>query len=217
MNQENAYKYTDRQVREDFHLYEQLAAEYVTNYTGEFDLLLSYQLRIQAGLLLTVPMIRATLNCMRFDAQVTGLPEPKYEVNNVTQVDFAAKRRKPPVKWWMKEENPYVPPKPLYIELKTTWNKTYGISTWASAMRVHRVNPNSYFEYDTQTKEFNCKLWWRCKPGAYSMGKVPIELLNEVEAAAVVMSWPGWQLCRTCHDPTRFIPLRNYNFKVREA
>ncbi len=113
---EPEHKYTDAHVRANRELYEELALTYLTHYAGEFDLLLSYRHRVELGVELTVPMIRATLNCMRFDAQVVNLPVPSTVFDaNVIDITTRAPRRRPP-----REVH-----KPRYIKLRTTWRKMY--------------------------------------------------------------------------------------------
>lgn len=198
--------YTDLDIRADSDLYEGLALEYLRNYTGTFHLLVAYQHRLQMGVGLTTPMVRATLNCMRHDAQVTNLPVPRMHLLALEAQERNANRYakwKRPTLFLVSdrddEAKEYSTTKQRYIELPTTWNKTFGISTFISAKRIHRVDPESHFEYDTQTKETICKLWWCCKT-PWGMGKVPIELLFDIEAAAILGSWKGWDLCKSCAD-----------------
>lgn len=68
-------KYTDRDVRENEYLYEQVVA-YLEQYQGEFSYLIDCKMRLNQGVELSVGMIRGALNCMRVDPRVTNLPEP---------------------------------------------------------------------------------------------------------------------------------------------
>jgi hypothetical protein len=181
------HKYTDAHVRANRELYEELAQTYLQHYSGEFDLLLSYQQRVELDGELTVPMIRATLNCMRFDAQVVNMPKPPTKTFDADVVDIKKPHRHLTV---IKK------PRYRYIKLHTTWNKTYCASLWSSACRVHRVHPDSHFEWDTTEKKFVCKLWWTCK-SSWDHARFPFELLDNADAARLA-ALSGWAFCRKC-------------------
>jgi hypothetical protein len=202
-----SYKYTDAHVRADRELYDTLAVEYLQHYAGDFDLLLSYRRRIELGVELTVPMIRATLNCMRFDAQVVGLPTPSARVFDARDVapviDIKTRSVKKTTHGGLAGGlagalgEVCVAAKPRYVKLRTHWNKTYVVSSWSTASRVHRVAPSSHFEWDTRDQTFHCRLWWACKP-SWNWSRTPFELLSAGEASALVSSLPSWQYCRKC-------------------
>lgn len=188
MTAPDARRYTDAQIRADPDVYAEVVNEYLRDYHGDFDLLLSYQRRLALGFPLTVPMLRATLNCMRFDARVVNLPEPQALAD---VVDLATRRAPRPT------FVPDAPQRAHWLPLRTTWRKTYGISSYVTARVVHRINPASHFLYATATGEFTCRLSWLCKT-PWSMGRASIELLTLAEANAVLANWPGWRACSTC-------------------
>lgn len=182
------YRYTDAQVRADPDLFVTLALAYLQDYTGEFDLLRSYQVRLQNGHELTVPMIRAVLNCMRFDASVPNMPEPQQREARV--IDFVSKAER-------KRKPAQASPRPAFIDLPTRWKMRYGISHWVTARSVHVVHPESVIRYYPHTGEFDCRLHWWCKT-PWSMANLSIiELLSDEEAKHV-LTVPRWNLCGTC-------------------
>ena len=189
----NAYRYTDQHIRRQRELYEELALQYLRNYVGDFDLLLSYKRRVEVGAPLTVPMIRATLNCMRFDATVEGLPDPATLPDNV--IDFSQRRRELPLP--AEVAHRAVRRRPLFIKLRTTVRMPFGISSWPTACRIHRVAPDSHIEYRTDTGEYECKLHWNCKT-YWNMGRVDLELLTLDDAYDIVARWQGSAFCKTC-------------------
>src|SRR5262245_30074695 len=121
MTEPGARRYTDAHVRADWQRYVELTSEYLRHYEGEFELLVSYKLRLEAGVRLSVPMIRATLNCMRFDASVVSMPEPQVLAD---VVDLTTRRAR---RLTFASDAP-APARPRRIPLATMWRKAFGIS-----------------------------------------------------------------------------------------
>lgn len=203
------YKYTDEQVAEDLDLYCSLATEYVCNYKGAFHLLVAYRERVLAGHGLTVTMVRATLNCMRHDARVVNLPPPKFQVNDygrtVTPITSARsfkdvlKPRGRRVQWIDDEESYEPPPPPRYTDIPLKLKHEYGISTWPSSYVFHLIDPESHAVYDREEDKISPKIWWRCKSGAYTMGKVPLIFMDSLEVAIhILQSGGALKTCRRC-------------------
>lgn len=196
---DHPYRYTDAHVRANPSLYEELTTQYLEHYTGDFELLLSYRQRLELGEPLTVPMIRAVLNCMRYDAKVS-LPEPP-QLSNVIEFKLRDDRRRQRHGDRFinlnRREPPAPPTRPRFIDLPTRWHVTHGISSWVTASRVHIIHPNSHFRYDTQEQQFECRLSWLCTP-TWSMPRVPIELLTVNDVGALLDAWPGWKRCASC-------------------
>lgn len=217
------YRYTDEQVAEDLNLYCALATEYVQNYTGTFHLLVAYRDRVGAGHGLTVPMVRATLNCMLHDAEVVNLPPPKYQARDYGSVtpitkarsfkDYTAPRKRR-VQWLDDEDEeeytPPPPPKPLrYLDVPLKLKHEYGMSTWPSSYVFHLVDPESHGVYDREENKITPKIWWRCKSGAYTMGKVPLVFMDSLEVAIhILQSGGALKACRRCSDDRELDKLR---------
>lgn len=188
----DAYRYTDAHVRAEPELFETLAVEYLRHYDGEFELLLSYRRRLEANERLTVPMVRATLNCMRFDARIEKMPEPSHpkdEWSSRVIVDFTEAR-----------ERRRKSHRPAFIDLRTHWHMRYGISHWVTATRVHMVHPDACIRYHPHTGEFECRLHWACKT-PWAMSRLDIvELLSDDEVKRLLSStnFRTWELCGTC-------------------
>lgn len=211
------YKYTDEQVAEDLDLYCSLATEYVQNFRGTFHLLIAYRERVLAGHGLTVLMVRATLNCMLHDAKVVNLPPPKYQVRDydrtVTPItsarsfkDYVKPRHAnsyPYDDYGMSHgdyEEPYpAPPPPRYLDVPLKLKYEYGMSTWPSSYVFHLVDPESHGVYDREEHKITPKIWWRCKSGAYTMGKVPLIFMDSLEVAIhILQSGGALKACRRC-------------------
>lgn len=216
------YRYTDEQVAADWDLFRSLASDYVANYEGNFELLLSYKDRVRCGYDLTVPMVRATMNCMLRDAAVVNLPEPAGPSGNVTPIyrarsfkDFKAVRRystsypdedygRGPQDDDEDDEDEIVAvQRPRHIEMPLKFKHDYGIVLHMMTRVVHRVHPDSYARWDTETGTATPVIWWRCKGyrGAYQMSKSKIIIMDSLEAAIHIMQ-SGGQLtpCRRCRE-----------------
>lgn len=97
-----AIKYTDRDVRENPQYYD-MVVEYLEQYQGEFEFLVSCKMRVSSGIDLSVGMVRGVLNCMRADPRVGVMPEPvpmpEFDTDLVPEVDtYRRPRRLKPVK-----------------------------------------------------------------------------------------------------------------------
>jgi hypothetical protein len=205
-----ALKYTDQHVADEENLFRRIATEYVQNYHGNFDLLIDYRRRVEAGLPLSIPMIRATLNCMRHDARVVNLPPPRSggRASDARVIELRPRRGFGPVQHrWVDDEDDeeeYVPPPPKprrYVQQKTSWKLTYAASTWVSAYLIHRVHPDSFMELDRETNIARPVVWFACKSGAYQMGKVPIAMMDAVQAYAVLLQNKGMsRMCVKCDE-----------------
>ena len=68
-------KYTDLDVRRNPDFYG-LVIDYLMEYNGDFEFLVSCKTRIEQGVDLSIGMVRGVLNCMWVDPKVTGMPEP---------------------------------------------------------------------------------------------------------------------------------------------
>jgi hypothetical protein len=194
--EESAYKYTDSQVRADIERYRSVASEYLRNYSGEFELLLDYRHRLGKGIGLTVPMIRATLNCMRFDAQWDDrLPSRRArnveEETNTVYVDFDQKKK--------------IKPYHSYNITALRWNMPYGISSNKMARTVHLVAQDSGWLYYMESREWFPRIRWNCKAFYNMPGQMYaplIELMSEEDALSMT-TLPGWKLCGTCQKIAR--------------
>jgi hypothetical protein len=214
------YKYTDEQVAADWNLFCSLASVYVANYEGTFELLVSYKHRVRCGYDLTVPMVRATMNCMLRDASIVNLPEPAGPGSNVTSIrtarsfkDYFTRRHSPsyfdedygrgPQRDPDDEDEVVEIQRPRYVEMPIKWRHDYGIVLHKMSRVVHRVHPDSYAKWDTETNAGSPVIWWRCKGyrGAYQMGKSKIIIMDSLEAAIHIMQ-SGGQLtpCRRCRE-----------------
>jgi hypothetical protein len=72
-------RYNDRDVRDNREVLEEVAVEYLEQYTGGFDFLVDMRMRVATGYGLTTAMVRGVLNCMRNDPRVVGMPEPGHD------------------------------------------------------------------------------------------------------------------------------------------
>lgn len=210
------YKYTDEQVAADWALFRSLASDYVANYKGHFELLVSYRERVRAGYNLTVPMVRATMNCMLRDAHVIDIPEPAGPAGNVVPFrprsfkDFRAIRQHQasyPYDDWRNdgddEEEIVQIERPRHVEMSLKFKHDYGIVLHRMANVVHRVHPDSYARWDTETNTGTPVIWWRCKGhrGAYKMGNNEIIIMSSLEAAIHIMqSGQQFRLCLRCRE-----------------
>lgn len=214
------YKYTDEQVAADWNLFCSLASDYVANYEGTFELLVSYKHRVKCGYDLTVPMVRATMNCMLRDASIVNLPEPAGPGSNVTSIrtarsfkDYFTRRYSPsyPDEDYGRgpqrdpDDDKEVTPveRPRYVEMPIKWHHDYGIVVHKHARVVHRVHPASHARWDTETATGSPVIWWHCKGhrGLYQMAKSKIIIMDSLEAAIHIMQSGGeMRLCLRCRE-----------------
>lgn len=210
----SALKYTDHQVARREDLFRRIATEYIQEYTGSFDLLRDYKLRLQAGHPLSIPMIRATLNCMRYDAQVVGLPEPEFEARDYSQgrsarvVQLRPRRGFGPVtSRWVDghpedddEEEEYTPPPlPRFVKQPTRWKVTYGVSTWTTAELVHRVHTDSHIVWDREKDTRKPVIGWACSGYTLKIQRLEIVLMDEVAAYKLLTENHGRaRICKKC-------------------
>lgn len=194
---EHAYKFTDENVRRDPHGLTTAAENYLEQYYGEFPLLVQYKQLLKAGRTLTVPMVRATLNFMRFDPVASAtLPSSQ----NVIPVDFVdrVKRNQEPVR-------------PVAIEvIAKCWNFPYGISTHKTATAVHLISYDSGWRVYTESQRWVPRVRWFCKRWhdmSRREDKGPnIELMDKHEALFLVTCVPGWKWCGSCERLSDNIP-----------
>lgn len=194
---DHAYKFTDEDVRRDTENLRVVAERYLERYAGEFPLLVQYKMLLEQGGSLTVPMVRATLNCMRFDAASSiALPSKGATVIPVDFVD-RVKRSKKPVR-------------PVAIEVVAKcWNFPYGISTHKTATAVHLISPQSGWRVYTETQRWVPRVRWLCKQWHDMPGRgddPTIELMDSTEALFLVTSVEGWRWCRGCERLSDNIP-----------
>lgn len=198
------YKYTDEQVAGDWDPFFSLANQYVKNYDGGFDLLLQYRARVLAGYDLTVPMVRATLNCMQHDARVVNLPQPQGPKNNVVPfpgrgvsfLDYREVGRRAEALDAAADRTAYaddedevqpLPPRPRRIKMVAKWKRDYVMSSNSAAYVIHRIHPGSHIEWNRDTGEQKPRVYWRCQAGAHQGVRTPIIFMDALEASILLM------------------------------
>ncbi|OFW55833.1 MAG: hypothetical protein A2Y75_05310 [Candidatus Solincola sediminis] len=180
-------KFTDNDVHTNVTHFVPIVLEYLAQYEGDFELLHTYKTRLVRGAALTVPMVRAVLNSMmvdgRYDNQTTLAVPP---VDIVQDNPF--------------DSSPDIDPtsqRPLWLKLKSTWPRRFGVSTSVNARKIHTVATDSFLEMNTNTREIRPRLHWDCKP-MWSMSVRLVKLLTDEEAIELGNTDPLFTFCKRC-------------------
>lgn len=194
---DHAYKFTDEDIRRDAENLRAVAERYLERYAGEFPLLVQYKMLLEQGGSLTVPMVRATLNCMRFDA-ASPIALPSKDAT-VIPVDFVDRVKRCEI-----------PVRPVAIEVVAKcWNFPYGISTHKTATAVHLISYDSGWRVYAESQRWVPRVRWLCKRW-HDMSKRDqepnIELMDKHEALFLVTCVPGWKWCGSCERLSDNIP-----------
>lgn len=159
-------RYTDAHVRGDLNLH-RVAESYVREYVGDFYLIIESRDRLRRGEALTVSQVRAILNFMRFDPQVSHLPVPNPPRYGSTVGDDSRTYRDA------------LRQRPAFIDLPTKIHYDFGISLHKRAVTIHIVDHRGsfirYFPRMTQKKfadRFELRLRWLC-PGNVPRIEIP--------------------------------------------
>ncbi len=204
MNPES-YRYTDDQVRSDWHMFAAVVEDYLRDYTGSFEVLTLLRKHLAGGAPLNVPQVRTVLNCMRHDTNVTGLPTPTGKPKDYVEFGYGNSKRNVID---IETRKPLERQKSRYIKLPTKLNKSYGMSTSIRSTRLHMLHPDSYIEYDRETQLYNLKIWWYCTtpwgmPRCES--RVKLKLYTAEEAAFAIrvdelLGDDAMVLCKLCEE-----------------
>jgi hypothetical protein len=86
--------------------------------------------------------------------------------------------------------------------MPVNWKLDYGAyADSTSSNLIHRVHPDSFLLWDTETHTPEFRMWWRCKVNYKGMGKTRITLMDGLEAAIHIMQSRGYvKPCRRCAD-----------------
>lgn len=216
-----AERFTNRHVAEDSKL-ALTAAEYLMQYTGTFDFLLSAKQALRMNGDIGPSLVRGVLNCMLSDPTVTGLIVPPYKTFEVDlPTDEMGSKFSYPSNL---EDDPPRQEYPKLVRMKTTWLKQYGISMRSNAVLVHAINQNTSGLYywpafrraDTESP-FTWKLNWFCNPYLHMALASPktgnkyadkYTLLTRWEAdqmvtgQALFIGLPNraWKMCAKCQE-----------------
>jgi hypothetical protein len=142
-------KYTERDVRDNPEL-EELAVEYVEQYSGEFEFLIDMKMRLAQRYALTTPMVKGILNCMRHDPRVSGLPAPlPPEECSVLELRQPRHRRRP--KWNWSVDYPEQCSKRESHDGHVWTNKQTELQEWCEGIE-YRINRTRASEYPAVVK-----------------------------------------------------------------